>query len=96
MINSNLKLAGNMDLLQFFVKNTEILFYAQITAFILVLLCTTYECYLWPECFEILSFIGFMALILSISADYYLSAISIQNRHLLTKTGMDSRKFDDA
>ena len=86
MINLNL---NNMKILQRTVKDTGTLFSAQITSFMLILLCTAYECHLGLKFFVILSFILFMALILSSFA--YISIISIQN----DSQGMETRKFDD-
>ncbi len=78
MINSNLKLSENMNNLQRIVKNTGILFSAQIVTFILVLLCAIYEYYLGFECFVILSFVFSIALILSIFTKPDLNIISVQ------------------
>lgn len=84
MINLNL---NNMKILQRTVKNTGTLFSAQITSFTLILLCTT-EYHLGLKFFVILSFVLFMALILSSFTD--LSMISIQNG----SQGMEPQKFD--
>ena len=86
MINLNL---NNMNILQRTVKDTGTLFSAQITSFMLILLCAAYECYLRLNFFVILSFILFMALILSSFTD--LSIISIQD----DSQGMETPKFDD-
>ena len=73
MINLNL---NNMNILQRTVKNTGTLFSAEITSFILILLCAAYIYYSWLKFFGILLFVLFTALILSNFTD--LNIISIQ------------------
>ena len=63
MINSNLKLDFNRNILQINVNNTGILFFTQITSFILVF--NSYRYPLGAECLKILLFTFSIALIMN-------------------------------
>ena len=88
MINLNL---NNTNILQRTLKNTGMLFSAQIASFTLILLCITYEYQLGLKFFVIISFVLFTALILSSFTD--LSIISIQNKYNSKRYG--PKRFDN-
>ncbi len=82
MINSNLKLYGNMNALQKIIKNTGILVSTQIVAFLSVPFYMIHgKHYLGPEYSGILSFALYMTLIFSIFVGLCLIALLLQNKY---------------
>ncbi len=91
MINPNLKLGSNVNISQITTNNTRILFYAQITPFIVAF--NIYKYHLRPECFEIPLFILLVFLIINF-IEYLNLNIIFTHKYGFPHVGIHQTEFD--